>query len=159
MNEDRVAGTTKSLGGKVEEGFGRVTGGEKTQIEGLMKRQQGPSRISTVSRRILARMPLRWRVTVPLRLKIIFLASSNSVHTPRLSPRFVSAGSSVAWDGVESSAHLIRVSLELSHVEPVACYHLSGDPARVRGAKCCGASNDEIGRRRQQNRGWWHDRR
>jgi uncharacterized protein YjbJ (UPF0337 family) len=41
MNEDRVAGTTKSLGGKVEEGFGRVTGGEKTQIEGLMNQAAG----------------------------------------------------------------------------------------------------------------------
>src|SRR6266516_1249036 len=47
-------------------------------------------------------MPLRWCVTAPLRLRIIFAASSNSVHTPRLSQRFVSAGSSVAWDGVET---------------------------------------------------------
>src|SRR5438046_4538427 len=46
-------------------------------------------------------MPLRWCVKAPLRLRIIFAASSNSVHTPRLSQRFVSAGSSAAWDGVE----------------------------------------------------------
>jgi uncharacterized protein YjbJ (UPF0337 family) len=41
MNEDRVAGTAKSLGGKVEEGFGRVTGDAKTQTEGLTNQAAG----------------------------------------------------------------------------------------------------------------------
>jgi uncharacterized protein YjbJ (UPF0337 family) len=41
MNEDRVAGTAKNLGGKVEEGFGRVTGDVKTQVEGKMKQAAG----------------------------------------------------------------------------------------------------------------------
>jgi uncharacterized protein YjbJ (UPF0337 family) len=41
MNEDRVAGTAKSLGGKVEEGFGRVTGDAKTQTEGLTMQAAG----------------------------------------------------------------------------------------------------------------------
>jgi uncharacterized protein YjbJ (UPF0337 family) len=40
-NEDCVAGTTQNLGGKVEEGFGRVTGDEKTQTEGLMNQAAG----------------------------------------------------------------------------------------------------------------------
>ena len=101
MNEDRVAGTTQNLGGKVEEGFGRVTGDEKTQAEGLKNQAAGAVQ-DLYGQGILARMPLRWCVTVPLRLRIIVAASSNSVHTLRLSQRFVSAGSSVAWDGVET---------------------------------------------------------
>jgi uncharacterized protein YjbJ (UPF0337 family) len=36
MNEDRVAGATRNVGGKVQEGFGRVTGDTKTQAEGLV---------------------------------------------------------------------------------------------------------------------------
>jgi uncharacterized protein YjbJ (UPF0337 family) len=41
MNEDRVAGTTRNLGGKVQEGFGRVTGDTKTQAEGLVNQATG----------------------------------------------------------------------------------------------------------------------
>jgi hypothetical protein len=33
MNEDRVYGTAKNLGGKAEEGFGRVTGDIKSQVQ------------------------------------------------------------------------------------------------------------------------------
>jgi uncharacterized protein YjbJ (UPF0337 family) len=40
MNEDRVAGTTRNLGGKVQEGFGRVTSDTKTQAEGLGTAQE-----------------------------------------------------------------------------------------------------------------------
>ena len=35
MDEHRIAGTAKNMGGKVEEGFGRVTGDTKSQVEGL----------------------------------------------------------------------------------------------------------------------------
>ena len=35
MNEDRVVGAARNFGGKVEEGFGRVTGDSKRQAEGL----------------------------------------------------------------------------------------------------------------------------
>jgi uncharacterized protein YjbJ (UPF0337 family) len=31
MDENRVSGTAKNIGGKIEEGFGRVTGDTKTQ--------------------------------------------------------------------------------------------------------------------------------
>jgi uncharacterized protein YjbJ (UPF0337 family) len=41
MNEDRVAGTTRNVGGKVQEGFGRVTGDTKTQAEGLVNQAAG----------------------------------------------------------------------------------------------------------------------
>jgi uncharacterized protein YjbJ (UPF0337 family) len=41
MNEDRVAGTTKNLGGKVQEGFGRVTGDTKSQADGLINQAAG----------------------------------------------------------------------------------------------------------------------
>ena len=41
MNEDRIAGTTRNLGGKVQEGFGRVTGDTKTQAEGLVNQAAG----------------------------------------------------------------------------------------------------------------------
>jgi len=41
MNEDRIAGTTRNLGGKVQEGFGRVTGDTKIQAEGLVNQATG----------------------------------------------------------------------------------------------------------------------
>jgi uncharacterized protein YjbJ (UPF0337 family) len=34
MNEDRIAGTARNLGGKLEEGVGRVTGDIKEQVQG-----------------------------------------------------------------------------------------------------------------------------
>jgi uncharacterized protein YjbJ (UPF0337 family) len=36
MNEDRISGTARNLGGKVEEGVGRATGDVKTQIQGKL---------------------------------------------------------------------------------------------------------------------------
>ena len=33
MNEDRLAGTARNLGGKAEEGVGRVTGNIKEQVQ------------------------------------------------------------------------------------------------------------------------------
>jgi uncharacterized protein YjbJ (UPF0337 family) len=41
MNEDRVAGTATNLGGKVQQGIGRVTGDTKTQVEGVMNQAAG----------------------------------------------------------------------------------------------------------------------
>jgi uncharacterized protein YjbJ (UPF0337 family) len=41
MNGDRLEGTAKNLGGKVEEGFGRVTGDVKSQVEGTVKQAVG----------------------------------------------------------------------------------------------------------------------
>jgi uncharacterized protein YjbJ (UPF0337 family) len=41
MNEDRVVGNAKNLGGRVEEGLGRATGDVKTQVEGKAKQAEG----------------------------------------------------------------------------------------------------------------------
>ena len=38
MNEDRIAGTARNLGGKLEEGVGRVTGDLKEQVQGKLAR-------------------------------------------------------------------------------------------------------------------------
>jgi uncharacterized protein YjbJ (UPF0337 family) len=35
MDENRVEGTARNLGGRVQEGFGKVTGDARTQAEGL----------------------------------------------------------------------------------------------------------------------------
>jgi uncharacterized protein YjbJ (UPF0337 family) len=41
MNEDRVVGHAKNLGGRMEEGLGRATGDVKTQVEGKAKQSEG----------------------------------------------------------------------------------------------------------------------
>jgi uncharacterized protein YjbJ (UPF0337 family) len=41
MNADRMEGTARNLGGKVEEGFGRATGDVKSQVEGTVKQAVG----------------------------------------------------------------------------------------------------------------------
>jgi uncharacterized protein YjbJ (UPF0337 family) len=41
MNEDRLGGTAKNVGGQVEEGFGRVTGDVKTQVQGKARQMEG----------------------------------------------------------------------------------------------------------------------
>jgi uncharacterized protein YjbJ (UPF0337 family) len=41
MDENRVAGTVRNVGGKVEEGLGRVTGDTKAQTEGLVNQAAG----------------------------------------------------------------------------------------------------------------------
>ena len=41
MDENRIAGTARNMGGKVEEGFGRVTGDTKSQVEGIANQAAG----------------------------------------------------------------------------------------------------------------------
>jgi uncharacterized protein YjbJ (UPF0337 family) len=41
MDENRLEGTAKNMGGKVEEGLGRVTGDTKIQAEGIAKQAAG----------------------------------------------------------------------------------------------------------------------
>jgi uncharacterized protein YjbJ (UPF0337 family) len=41
MDEDRIAGTARNLGGKVEECVGRLTGDAKTQAKGLADQAVG----------------------------------------------------------------------------------------------------------------------
>ena len=41
MDENRITGTPRNLGGKVEEGIGRVTGDAKTQVRGMADQAAG----------------------------------------------------------------------------------------------------------------------
>lgn len=41
MDENRISGTARNLGGKVQEGLGRATGDTKTQAEGLLNQVSG----------------------------------------------------------------------------------------------------------------------
>jgi uncharacterized protein YjbJ (UPF0337 family) len=41
MTDDRLAGSAKSVGGEVEEGFGRATGDVKMQVKGKAKQMEG----------------------------------------------------------------------------------------------------------------------
>jgi uncharacterized protein YjbJ (UPF0337 family) len=57
MTDDRLSGSAKNIGGQVEEEFGRVTGDEKTQLQGKAKQVEG-CKTSTVKPRRLRLMPL-----------------------------------------------------------------------------------------------------
>ena len=46
MDENRVEGTARNLGGKVQEGFGKVTGNARAQAEGLANQALVPLRTS-----------------------------------------------------------------------------------------------------------------
>ena len=41
MDENRIEGTARNVGGKVQEGFGKVTGNANTQAEGLANQAAG----------------------------------------------------------------------------------------------------------------------
>jgi uncharacterized protein YjbJ (UPF0337 family) len=41
MDEDRTSGTARNVGGKIEEGVGRVTGDARTQIQGKLDKGAG----------------------------------------------------------------------------------------------------------------------
>ena len=41
MDENRLEGTTRNLGGKVQEGVGRLTGDTQTEAEGLANQVRG----------------------------------------------------------------------------------------------------------------------
>jgi uncharacterized protein YjbJ (UPF0337 family) len=41
VDENRLEGTARNLGGKVQEGFGRATGDARTQAEGMAKQVRG----------------------------------------------------------------------------------------------------------------------
>ena len=41
MNEDRIAGTARNIGGKVEEGVGRATSDIKEQVQGKLDETPG----------------------------------------------------------------------------------------------------------------------
>ena len=41
MDEDRVTGTARNVGGKIEEGIGRMTGNAQTQLKGQARQAAG----------------------------------------------------------------------------------------------------------------------
>ena len=41
MDENRIEGTARNVGGKVQEGFGKVTGNARTQAEGMANQAAG----------------------------------------------------------------------------------------------------------------------
>jgi uncharacterized protein YjbJ (UPF0337 family) len=41
MTDDRISGSAKNIGGQLEEGFGRVAGDEKMQLEGRARQAEG----------------------------------------------------------------------------------------------------------------------
>jgi uncharacterized protein YjbJ (UPF0337 family) len=41
MDEDRITGTARNIGGKVEEGIGRMTGNAQTQLKGHARQAAG----------------------------------------------------------------------------------------------------------------------
>lgn len=41
MDENRMSGTAKNLGGKLEEGLGRATGDSRTKVQGQMRQAEG----------------------------------------------------------------------------------------------------------------------
>ena len=41
MNQDQIVGTAKNLGGKVQEGLGRVAGDPRSQAEGVVNQAAG----------------------------------------------------------------------------------------------------------------------
>ena len=45
MNGDRMEGTARNMGGKLEEGFGRATGDVKSQAEGTVKQAVGAGKV------------------------------------------------------------------------------------------------------------------
>ena len=65
MNEDRVVGTAKNLGGKAQEGLGRVTGDAKRQFEGVINQAAGAAQDLYGQAKDSASEPPKWCAKVP----------------------------------------------------------------------------------------------
>jgi uncharacterized protein YjbJ (UPF0337 family) len=76
MDEDRTSGTARNVGGKIEEGVGRVTGDARTQIQGKLDQGAGLARTST------ATQPTPLATPLPL-LTSGFAGQSKPSPTPR----------------------------------------------------------------------------
>ena len=71
MNEDRVAGTATNLGGKVQQGIGRVTGDTKSQVEGVVNQAAAQPKTSMVRPRTPPPTPPKPSARVRWMLKTI----------------------------------------------------------------------------------------
>ena len=81
MDEHRVTGAARNAGGRVEEGFGRVTGDTKSQVQGAIDQAQGTAENYTGRPRMLpAARPKAYERRRP-RSKISFATPSRINHT------------------------------------------------------------------------------
>ena len=58
MNEDRISGAARNVGGKIEEGVGRLTGDAKTQIQGKLDQRRALLRTSMARQQTPRATPL-----------------------------------------------------------------------------------------------------
>jgi len=75
MNEDRIAGTARNVGGKVQEGFGRVTSDAKSQADGLINQAAGAAQDFYGQAKETASMLPRWCAKAPSILRTMSAVS------------------------------------------------------------------------------------
>src|SRR5262245_64620577 len=115
MNEDRIIGTARNLGGQAQEGFGRVTGDTRTQAEGIVNQVTG------TAQELYGQAKTR-RQTRPVRCaeaqstrRIMSARRSKLGHTRQPCSRSASVGSSAAWgDGTEHRGRPKRIPVSLT---------------------------------------------
>ena len=83
MNEDRIEGSAHTIGGKVQEAAGRLTGDAKTRVEGEVMRQRDARRISMARRTTPRLTRSESSRTVPKRSKRLFATSLKADLTQR----------------------------------------------------------------------------
>ena len=82
MSDDRISGSAKNIGGQVEEGFGRVTGDEKTQLQARPSRRRAHCKTSTARPRKLRLTPPKLSEKGPAKPAISCAQRSRSAHSP-----------------------------------------------------------------------------
>ena len=100
MNQDRFSGTGKNFGGQVEEGFGRVTGDVKTEVEGKMKQAAGAAQDLYGQAKDAAGDAARSVQEQAAPLEEFLRNTSKPGRTPQWPWRSGLAGSSAAWAAV-----------------------------------------------------------
>jgi uncharacterized protein YjbJ (UPF0337 family) len=96
MDENRTIGTAKNLGGKVEEGFGRVTGDAKTKAQGQMKQAEGSIQDLYGQAVDAAEDTIDAVRKMPASLETRYVTTSKIIRTRLLPSPWVSAG---LWEG------------------------------------------------------------
>ena len=79
MSDDRIAGTARSFGGKVQEGVGKATGDTKTEVKGAMNQAAGAVQDAygkTVDALWKAPRPSK---RPPLKAMMLFVSSSKTI--------------------------------------------------------------------------------
>ena len=95
MNEDRVIGTARNLGGQAQEGLGRMTGDTKSQVEGVINQAAGAAQnLYGQAKEGAADAAQAVRRSAMDAEDIV----RQTIEKPPLSWRCASVGSSAAWD-------------------------------------------------------------